>query len=95
MTCKIGILSVTLLIVLSTGALFCQEAALAAGLKACMVEGDRVVVSLEAGAYRITDGVMGQHIEMEGFGDIMMPGGPMLPMKRFLIALPPGTRALR
>ncbi len=94
MTGKIGIPSALLLIItIVTGVLFSHQGASAAGLNACMVEGDRVIVSLEAGAYRITDCVMGQHIEMECFGDIMMPGGPMLPMKRFLIALPPGSRA--
>ncbi|MFH1679239.1 MAG: C25 family cysteine peptidase [Candidatus Eisenbacteria bacterium] len=30
---------------------------------------------------------------MEGYGYFMVPGKPALPMKRFLIALPPGARA--
>jgi hypothetical protein len=74
--------------------LISHQGVYAAGLRNCTVEGDRVIVTLEAGAYRITGGPEGRHIEMEGFGDLMVPGAPMLPMKRFLIALPPGARAL-
>jgi hypothetical protein len=54
---------------------------------------DHVIVSLHAGDYRVIPGREGQRIEMDGFGQIMVPGRPVLPMKRFLIALPPGARA--
>jgi len=70
------------------------QEALATGMTACTVRENQVIVTLEAGPYEIADGLSGQEIDMAGFGDIMVPGAPMLPMKRFLIALPPGTRAL-
>lgn len=45
-----------------------------------------------AGEYRIIDTNQGQIIEMGGFGYLLTPGKPMLPVKNFLIALPPGAR---
>jgi len=54
---------------------------------------DLVSVTLQAGNYRITGEDGEQRIEMDGFGQFMNPGHPQLPMKRFLIALPPGAMA--
>jgi hypothetical protein len=58
------------------------------------IEEDHVAVTLSSGAYEISQGAEGSRIEMEGFGQLMVPGSPLLPMERFLIALPPGARAL-
>jgi hypothetical protein len=55
---------------------------------------DHATVTLRSGAYHTSQGTDGQRIEMDGFGQHMIPGSPLLPMKRFLIALPPGARAL-
>ena len=52
------------------------------------------VVSLYPGEYEIVQGLNGQRIEMEGFSQLMDPGKPMLPVKRFQILLPPGARAV-
>ena len=43
-------------------------------------------------AYRIIPWDGGKKIIMDGFGQRMEPGAPMLPAKRVLIALPPGAR---
>ncbi len=60
---------------------------------AVVVRGDQVMtVDVRAGEYRIVEKGEGQVIEMEGFGQLMAPGKPMLPAKNFLIALPPGAR---
>ena len=65
----------------------------AARLTDCRLESDRMVVTLHSGGYRVVDGDQGQRIKMEGYGYLMAPGVPMLPMKRFLVALPPGAVA--
>lgn len=54
----------------------------------------RLVVSLYPGEYEIVQGFNGQRIEMDGFSQLMDPGKPLLPMKRFQILLPPGARAV-
>ncbi len=54
---------------------------------------DRVSVTLHSGEYTINARDGWHRIEMEGFGQFMNPGHPQLPMKRFLIALPPGAVA--
>lgn len=54
----------------------------------------RLVVSLYPGEYEIVQGHNGQRIEMEDFNQLMDPGKPLLPMKRFQILLPPGARAV-
>ncbi len=53
----------------------------------------QMVVTLYAGEYMLAQAPDGYHIEMDGFGYLMDPGKPMLPMKRFLFLLPPGARA--
>jgi hypothetical protein len=52
-----------------------------------------LTVTLSSAPYNIILVGEGQRIEMEGFGYLMNPGKPMLPQKKFLIALPPGARA--
>jgi hypothetical protein len=54
---------------------------------------DHVSATLKAGPYRVTETAWGQRIEIEGFRSLAVPGRPQLPMKRFLVALPPGARA--
>ncbi len=54
----------------------------------------RLVVSLYPGEYEIVQGPDGQRVEMDGFSQLMDPGKPLLPMKRFQILLPPGARAV-
>jgi hypothetical protein len=51
-----------------------------------------MTIDVSAGEYQIIQRDGGQVIEMEGFGQLMTPGKPMLPAKNFLIALPPGAR---
>ena len=63
------------------------------GLADFTVESDRVTALLQACPYTITQGAEGSGITMDDFGNLMISGAPMLPMKRFLIALPPGARA--
>ncbi len=53
-----------------------------------------LVVSLYPGEYEIVQGLNGQRIEMEDFSQLMNPGKPLLPLKRFQILLPPGARAV-
>jgi hypothetical protein len=57
-------------------------------------ETERLVVSLYSGEYEIVQDINGQRIEMKNFSQLMDPGKPMLPMKRFQILLPPGARAI-
>lgn len=59
----------------------------------CAVSGNRVTVTIEAGSFEVVDTPRGQRLEMEAYGDLLVTGGPLLPMKRLLIALPPGARA--
>ncbi len=59
----------------------------------CVVDGDQTVVTLGAGPYTIIETPAGQRIEMAQCDDLKIPGRPLLPMKRLLIALPPGARA--
>ena len=54
----------------------------------------RLVVSLYPGDYEIVQDIDGQKIEMEDFSQLMDPGKPLLPLKRFQILLPPGARAV-
>jgi len=42
--------------------------------------------------YIFINDVNGQRIEMDGFSNLLDPGKPMLPMKNFLLALPPGAK---
>ncbi len=52
-------------------------------------------VTLKAGEYRIIDDEKGQQkVKMDGFGNLLVPGKPMLPAKTFMIAIPPGAKVL-
>ena len=42
--------------------------------------------------YSFINDVKGQRIEMDGFSNLLDPGKPMLPVKNFLLALPPGAK---
>ncbi|MCK4413196.1 MAG: T9SS type A sorting domain-containing protein [Candidatus Eisenbacteria sp.] len=59
----------------------------------CAVNGNRVAVTIEAGSYEVVETSRGQRLVMEQFNDLNVIGSPLLPMKRFLIALPPGALA--
>ncbi len=52
---------------------------------------ETLTATLAAGPYRIVDGPDGQRIEMDGFGQLCEPGKPLLPQRRFMLALPPGA----
>ena len=54
----------------------------------------QMVMSLSAEDYEISQEPSGHLIEMDGFSQLMEPGKPMLPVKRFQILLPPGARAI-
>jgi len=54
----------------------------------------RATVTLHASDYAFAGPVDARSIDMQGFGRLGRPGRPDLPMKRFLIGLPPGARAL-
>jgi hypothetical protein len=71
-----------------------QVFALVAVTSLAAADTGRLVVSLYPGEYEIVQDLNGQRIEMENFGQLMDPGKPLLPMKRFQILLPPGARAL-
>ncbi|MGB2981513.1 MAG: hypothetical protein WBC77_09720, partial [Candidatus Zixiibacteriota bacterium] len=53
---------------------------------------EALTIEVSAGRYQIVDKGTEQMIKMEGFGNLMVPGKPMLPSKSYLIALPPGAR---
>jgi len=48
----------------------------------------------EINSYNLFNEQKGQRIECEGFSYLMIPGKPMLPVKTFLFALPPGAKTL-
>ncbi len=54
---------------------------------------DRIDVTMEAGSYTISTADGEVRLDIGGFDRITTPGSPALPMRRFLIALPPGCRA--
>jgi len=64
-----------------------------ADLTGFSLAGDRATARIEAGTFRIVEVPEGHRIEMDGFDRLMTPGQPLLPVKRILVALPPGARA--
>ena len=56
---------------------------------------DQITIVVQSGNYRIVPGDDGERIVMEGSGNWMEPGKPMLPKRNVLIALPPGARVER
>jgi hypothetical protein len=59
---------------------------------AAVGKAENLTVTLDAGSYQVLDeGTSGQRIVMEGFGQLLVPGKPALPMRSFMIALPPGA----
>ena len=79
------------------GALFVLSTAVphagAATLQEFSVAPGHVLLTIETGDYQIVDGPAGQRVIAEGFDRYMIPGAPLLPVRRFLVALPPGARA--
>jgi len=56
------------------------------------LKADNLTVTFNASEYQIINVDKGQQmIKMEGFGNLLVPGKPMLPAKSFMIALPPGA----
>ncbi|MGB2697088.1 MAG: C25 family cysteine peptidase, partial [Candidatus Zixiibacteriota bacterium] len=55
-------------------------------------DAESLFIMVKAGNYQIIEGKEGQRIEMDGFGNLLAPGKPLLPSKNFMIALPPGAR---
>ena len=59
------------------------------------IEAAQLSVTLNAGDFRIEDTEEGlQTIQMVNFGSLLVPGKPMLPVKVFMIALPPGAEVI-
>ena len=54
----------------------------------------RMVMSLYSGDYDIFREPDGFRIQVDDFSQLMDPGKPLLPLKRFQILLPPGARAV-
>jgi len=56
------------------------------------LKAENLTITLNAGEYEIINVDKGQQIiTMEGFGNLLVPGKPKLPMKVFTITLPPGA----
>jgi hypothetical protein len=55
-------------------------------------EAGELVLTVQAGTYRIVEQAGAHLIEMEDSGYLAEPGKPMLPARNFLVALPPGAR---
>jgi len=56
---------------------------------------ENLTLTLRAGEYQIIDTGKGeQKIKMEDFGNLLIPGEPMLPARTFMIAIPPGAKVL-
>ena len=56
---------------------------------------EHLSITLNADNYEIVDAEDGlQTIRMDGFGSLLVPGKPMLPVKVFMIALPPGAQVV-
>jgi hypothetical protein len=56
---------------------------------------ENLTLTLRAGEYQINDLGQGeQKITMEDFGNLLIPGEPMLPARAFMIAIPPGAEVV-
>ncbi|UCG50543.1 MAG: T9SS type A sorting domain-containing protein [Candidatus Latescibacterota bacterium] len=53
---------------------------------------ESLTLSIRTPEYTITSSDDNHRIEMDGYGFLLVPGKPGLPLKKFLIALPPGAR---
>ncbi len=57
------------------------------------IRAESLTQTLKASRYQIIDTQKGQQkIKMEDFGNLLIPGEPMLPAKTFMIAIPPGVQ---
>ncbi|MBD3277227.1 MAG: T9SS type A sorting domain-containing protein [Candidatus Aegiribacteria sp.] len=63
-----------------------------AGSAAAAVEG-QIALTLEAGEYSLSGAEYWDTIEMDGFTSLNIPGKPDVPVARFAVLLPPGSRA--
>ncbi len=58
-----------------------------------VLKAENLSITLNFDPYRIINLQDGQQfIKLEGFGNLLIPGKPMLPSKGFMVALPPGAR---
>ncbi len=53
---------------------------------------ETLTYTLSAAEYKILTVADEQKIEMDGFGQLAEPGKPLLPARKFLVALPPGAQ---
>jgi hypothetical protein len=88
-------LAAHLILILATGILLLSPAASATSLDVSVEDTSarEMVVSLKPGTYSLLAAGGGQRLVMEGFHALSAPGRPRLPMRRVLLALPPGTIA--
>lgn len=57
------------------------------------LENESLIITLKSGSYNLVrDDEDKTIITMEGFDSILIPGGPTLPSKTYLIGLPPGAK---
>ncbi len=54
---------------------------------------DEIVLTLDAGSYKVFPAEHGARLRVEGAGYFGCPGKPNLPVEHLVIALPPGSRA--
>ncbi len=66
---------------------------LAIGLTSAMCMAGELRETVKTGEYRLIESDQDFSIKMNGYGSLACPGKPELPARRFLLALPPGTRA--
>ena len=80
--------------VLTISCLFLMALILVLGLSSTSSYAGTYQCTIESGSYEIMDAGDGyQEIEMEGFGQLLIPGKPKLPSRIFAIAIPPGVTA--
>jgi len=63
-------------------------------LPGALAAGGRSIHRLQAGELILEQGPGGTSISMDGWGTVLQPGLPQLPVRRFTFLLPPGARAV-
>jgi len=48
-------------------------------------------VDIAVGPYQTLDGLRGEELSLDGFGQLLVPGKPKLPARIFAVAIPPGA----
>lgn len=89
--CRVRSVLATFIVFLST-ATGVGAADRASGVTACRLEGNRIFLTFESGEFRTIPGEQGERLEIESFRSLARSGEPALPMKEYLVALPPGAR---